>query len=230
MSHASIHQSAIDQTAHVTPQPKPKTTSNLQQANSDATAAQIAYFRAIPWCAAHLSPAEATEAPLIVDQSLSRVLNPAHDDSHSLISRTLNTPAGIPAYIAFHPPPPAAGALVREVKALAALGPGVNGWPGICHGGIITVLLDEAVARVAEVNQRLGLMRKDVMVVTGQLNLKFLKPVRTGSVEKPRAVLVTARLAKAEGRRYWVEADVSGPDGEVLVKGDGVMVALKAAL
>lgn len=220
----------MDQTAHAVRQSKPNTLSSLQQANSDAASAQIAHFRAIPWCAAHLSPEGVTETPLIVDQSLSRVLQPAHDASHALVSRTLNTPAGIPAYIAFHPPPSAPGAFVREVKALAALGPALNSWPGVCHGGIITMLVDEAIARVAEVNQRLGLMRKDVVVVTGGLNLKFLKPVRTGTVEKPRAVLITARLAKAEGRRYWVEADVSGPDGEVLVKADGVMVSVKAAL
>lgn len=209
------------------PAPRPHTKPDLAQANSDAAAAQIAYFRSIPWCAALL----ASSPDFHIDQSLSRVVHPAHNPNHALISRTLNTPDAIPAYVAFYAPPAAApGALVREVHALAALGPGVNSWAGMCHGGIVTTLVDEAVARVVDVNQRLGGLRQGALIATGQLDMRFLKPVRTGSVEEPGVVLVTGRLAKVDGRRCWVEGEVRGPDGEVLVKAQAVLFTLRAGL
>ncbi|KAK4113445.1 hypothetical protein N656DRAFT_778207 [Canariomyces notabilis] len=131
---------------------------DLQQANDEATARQIAYFRAIPWCAARLSacssplsspPSEPkTATKTIITQCTSRQLRPAGDNQDLLMSRTLNHADAIPAYIMFYAEPADDPAqLVSEVQSFAALGPMVNGWDGICHGGIVVTLLDEAMGQ-----------------------------------------------------------------------------------
>ncbi|KAJ4302430.1 hypothetical protein N0V88_002574 [Collariella sp. IMI 366227] len=99
---------------------------SLIHANAAHAAAQIAYFRAIPWCAAHLSSPNLT-----IDQSVARALKPNALDT--LISRTLNTAAAIPAYVC-------------------------------------------------------GLM-VDVPVMTGYLNTRFERPVRTGTDVQAAVVL-----------------------------------------
>ncbi|KAL2021846.1 hypothetical protein VTK56DRAFT_6620 [Thermocarpiscus australiensis] len=210
----------------ITTRPDPKAEMDLQQANEKAAAAQIAYFRAIPWCAALLS----SSPPLIIDQATSRRLRPTEEDA--LLSQTLNTPAAIPAYIIFYRPPADPASLVREVGALVALGPMVNGWEGVCHGGVVVTLLDEAMGQVFAVNAARGVM-KDIPVMTGQLSTRFVRPVRTGRAgEGARVVLVTARLVREEGRKYWVEGEVRGEEGgrEVLARAEGVFIMLRERL
>lgn len=112
----------------------------------------------------------------------------------------------------------------------------VNGWEGICHGGIVITLVDEVMGQLFAVNKRAGKMRKDV-VFTGYLNTRFKKPVRTGSAEGgPRVVLVVAELKKAEGRKFWTQAVLMGPkdDGgeglEELTRAEAVFVQVRAKL
>ncbi|KAK4034375.1 acyl-coenzyme A thioesterase THEM4 [Parachaetomium inaequale] len=195
---------------------------DLHQANQAANAAQIAYFRAIPWCAAHLPPSP----DLTIAQSQSRTLSPTYE--HALLARTLNNPAAIPAYIAFYPLPPSPDTLVREVRAFLALGPLVNGWEGLCHGGVVATMLDETMAAVVDVNKRRGLMAQTAPMVTGRLAVTYLRPVRTGTVDKARVVLVVGRLARVEGRKYTLEGEVQEEGGEVLAKGESVFFELKA--
>ncbi|KAK4151166.1 acyl-coenzyme A thioesterase THEM4 [Chaetomidium leptoderma] len=198
----------------------------LQQANAAATAAQIAYFRAIPWCAAHLS----SLPDLVIDQAVSRRLS--HSARDTLLSRTLNRPDAIPAYITFYSPsssisPPS---LIREVKSFLALGPMLNGWEGICHGGMVVTLLDEVMGQVFAVNKTLGRMEGNP-VMTGYLNTRFEKPVRTGgAAEKASVVMVTGRLVRQEGRKYWMEGDVQGEGGVVLARAESLFVMLRGKL
>lgn len=203
----------------------------LQQANAQAAAAQIAYFRAIPWCAAHLA-----NPNLVIDQSVSRRLSLTPRDT--LLSRALNTIDAIPAYITFFtplPPSPSPSpsdsssgpALIKEVKSFIALGPMLNGWEGICHGGMVVTLLDEVMGQVFAANKTQGLM-VNIPVMTGYLNTRFEKPVRTGSAEQASVVLVTGRMVRHEGRKYWMEGDVRGEDGVVLARAEAMFVMLKA--
>ncbi|KAH6627211.1 hypothetical protein B0J18DRAFT_456279 [Chaetomium sp. MPI-SDFR-AT-0129] len=246
-------------------------TTDLTKANTTATARQIAFFRTIPWCAALLS-----NHSLVIDQAVSRYLT--HTPRDVLISRTLNRPDAIPAYITFysrnvssphsaHPapsstPPPANPAeeppLIKEIYALLALGPALNGWEGLCHGGIVTTLLDEVMGQVFSVNRNEGRLPADgPPALTGYLNTRFVKPVRTGTAlqgdfwreggeaaegvgedkagaageEKgPAVVLITGRLVKREGRKYWLEAVLEKEGGVVLAKAEAMFVVLREKL
>ncbi|KAK4138967.1 hypothetical protein BT67DRAFT_364516, partial [Trichocladium antarcticum] len=220
---------------------------------------QIAYFRAIPWCAAHL-----TASPnLIIAQSVSRELKPPSSNLDALFSRTLNTPDAIPAYITLHLPPPsesqpssssssssnAAGgstgstptlpALVTEVKSLVALGPMVNGWDGICHGGMVVTLLDEVMGQFFSINRDRGAlgpagMGGGVPVMTGYLNTRFEKPVLTGGGGGggggDGVVMVVARLVRREGRKFFLEGEVSGEGGVVMARAESLFVMAREKL
>jgi acyl-coenzyme A thioesterase PaaI-like protein len=136
----------------------------------------------------------------------------------------------------FYTEPADPAQLVLEVQSLAALGPMVNGWDGICHGGIVVTLLDEAMGQLFAVNKMRGVMR-EMPVLTGWLNTRFMKPVRTGNGNKGAGdgrgkgvVLVTARLVKWEGRKFWAEATVEGEDGAVLARADALFVQLRGRL
>ncbi|KAH6840613.1 HotDog domain-containing protein [Chaetomium sp. MPI-CAGE-AT-0009] len=187
-----------------------------QQANR-AEIDQIAFFQAIPWCASHLS---GTPTP-VIGPSLSQRRIKAPSDV--FFSHTLNAPGALIALLNFyslHPAPPAdhPGAplgpepLITQAGAFAALGPMLNGWEGLCHGGVVTTLMDETMARVFVANQDHGLM-PHVPVITVYMNTRFEKPTRTGTVQKPAVVMVTARMVRREGRKFFMEADVQAEGG-----------------
>ncbi|KAK4243524.1 acyl-coenzyme A thioesterase THEM4 [Corynascus novoguineensis] len=238
-----------------------------------SAAQQIDFFRAIPWCAAHLA-----SPSLVINESVSH--RSKRRDLDRLISRTLNRPDGIPAYIIFYdapspssPTPPSSAAstpsplsapldssrstsaqnnqptaaneqprpFINQVSALVALGPGLNGWEGICHGGMVVTLLDEVMGQLLAANRSEGLLPADVPSMTAYLNTRFERPVRTdtalsssGGQQKndsaTTVVLVEARLRRHEGRKYWLEADVRGSEGEVLARAEALFVMLKAKL
>ncbi|KAK4140200.1 acyl-coenzyme A thioesterase THEM4 [Dichotomopilus funicola] len=261
-------------------------TMGLTKANTTATARQIAFFRTIPWCAALLS-----NPSLVIDQAVSRYLT--HTPRDVLISRTLNRADAIPAYITFYstgsatptpsqsqptattttpttPTTPAPAhqtdkdGLIKEIHALLALGPALNGWEGLCHGGIVTTLLDEVMGQVFSVNRNEGRLPADgPPALTGYLNTTFLKPVRTGTALQgglgegtrgaegidvkgagvgeenagaagegngPAVVLITGRLLKREGRKYWLEAVLEKEGGVVLAKAEAMFVVLRERL
>ncbi|KAL2166790.1 hypothetical protein VTG60DRAFT_2143 [Thermothelomyces hinnuleus] len=201
---------------------------DLERVSKESYEAQIAYFRSIPWCAAHL---EATERLSIV-QPISRTLSLGPPVPHGLISRTLNTPSIIPAYVVFFTEPgggDGSDALVAEVKAFFALGPMLNGWPGFCHGGIVCMMMDEIMGAVVEVNRHKGLMSAG-SVVTSRLTIRFLKPVRTGTTEEPNVVLVRGRLAEVNGRKFILRATAEGEGGELLPEGESLFVEIRPRL
>lgn len=242
------------------PASQPPSETDLDEVNRRAAAAEIAYFRAIPWCAALLSPPNQQQQQqhqprqqpvIVVDQSRSRRLKPDHQDT--LISRTLNSPDAIPAYVTFYTPPPtptASGspadprppppALVREVHALVALGHMVNGFDGVCHGGLVATLLDEVMGQVFAANRERGALPRlgpgpaaGAPAMTAYLHTTYLRPVRTGRAGGPAAVvLVTARLVRRDGRKFWMEGEVRGEEeGRVLLaRAEALFVMLREKL
>ncbi|KAK4162695.1 acyl-coenzyme A thioesterase THEM4 [Cladorrhinum sp. PSN259] len=214
----------------------PSDKAEMAKANRIQEEKQIDFFKSIPWCLKLIS----SDPSFAITQSYSRTLRPSLEDA--LIARTLNASDAIPHYITFYSPKPveapqdSVDGYVTEVSSLIALGPMVNGWEGICHGGIVITLLDEVMGQLFAINKKNGKMRRDV-VFTGYLNTRFKKPVRTGTLESgPRVVLVVARLKKVEGRKHWTEAVVMGPrdDGseglEELTSAEAVFVQVKEKL
>ncbi|KAK0720938.1 HotDog domain-containing protein [Lasiosphaeris hirsuta] len=183
-----------------------------------AATPDVLHFKAIPWCAAHLSSSPA----VVAAQSFSRRAKPHYTDA--LIAQTLNTPDAIPYYATFYTPPADPRALVTEVGAFLTLGPLVNGWSGVCHGGIVMTILDEVMGQLAAANKERDVMA-DIPLMTAYLNTKFVKPVRTGTT-----IYVAAKFVRHEGRKYWSEAEVQDESGTVLAKGEALFVMLKAKL
>ncbi|KAM7187370.1 putative thioesterase [Rhypophila sp. PSN 637] len=185
--------------------------------NQAAIDAEIAQFRAIPWCAKILS-----DSSLVIDQSFSRFEKPKFEDA--LLSHTLNTPETIPGFITFYTEPKDPKAMVTELNAFISLGNLIDGWGGICHGGIIMTMLDEVMGQLPAVNKLRGVMN-DIQLMTAYLNTTFLKPVKT-----PTTVMVTSRLVKQEGRKYFIDGVIRDEHGTEMAKGKALFVMLKSRL
>jgi uncharacterized protein (TIGR00369 family) len=84
-----------------------------------------------------------------------------------------------------------------------------HGAPGIAHGGIVATLLDEvSCATVAFV--------RDQWVVTGELAVRFERPVPVGA-----PLAVSARIVDDTHARYAVVEGVVEADGTLLARSTG---------
>jgi acyl-coenzyme A thioesterase PaaI-like protein len=91
-----------------------------------------------------------------------------------------------------------------------------EGYMGIVHGGIISTVLDEAMAW--------ALYRMDIWAVTGRMSLSFRKPVEVNI--ETRAI---GRLVADRGRLLDVRGElVRASDGEVLAEAEAVFVKVPA--
>jgi acyl-coenzyme A thioesterase THEM4 len=182
-----------------------------------------AYFSAIPWCAELLSEPGWTVIP-----TYSRKLKDSTEDS--FFAETLQTPRTIAQCLslckASSIPLPSShvstSALpIPAVRTLLTLGSGLNGFPAIAHGGLLTVLLDEGMGILLTVNNRHASARRspDITEMTVYLNVRFRAPVET-----PGVVLVEATVEKREGRKTWFKARVVDAEGKECVTGEGMFV------
>lgn len=88
------------------------------------------------------------------------------------------------------------------------------------HGGLLSVMFDEAFARCVSTSFNSGLG------MTANLNVDFRKPALPG-----RLYVLEAGTVKVEGRKAWVEGRlVCLPDVENGEEGEGIMVAEARAL
>ncbi|MGH7728952.1 MAG: PaaI family thioesterase [Vulcanimicrobiaceae bacterium] len=86
-----------------------------------------------------------------------------------------------------------------------------QGWQGVVHGGIVAVLLDEAMAYAAGARGALG--------VTAELRTRFRKPVPVG-----RPLVVRGSVAWERRGVFGVAASVAAEDGTILAEGEGRFV------
>ncbi|KAK3500318.1 HotDog domain-containing protein [Neurospora hispaniola] len=181
---------------------------------------EIDHFRSIPWVAKHLS-----KPHLVITQADSRKPKPGHCDV--LFSQTLNSPETISAYITTVDG--SEEGLITETLAFLTLGNKLNGWPGVCHGGMVMAMMDDLTGQLFTQNKKLKRMQ-NLPLMTAYLNTTFVKPVRT-----PCTIMVRCRITKVEGRKYWSEAaiivedEVTGEEVE-LARCDSLFVMLKSNL
>ena len=101
-----------------------------------------------------------------------------------------------------------------------ALGDRVNGIAGVCHGGVIGVMLDETMGQLAAVV--LGRER----IATKRLSIEYKR-----MLQAPASVMCTAR---ADGppinRRLTVMAVIQDSDGVVYDHGEAVFAEIKPRL
>ena len=92
-----------------------------------------------------------------------------------------------------------------------------EGPPGHIHGGVIAVLMDEAMSKL---NAPL-----DVLAMTRHMEVDYLRPCPLGVP----LTLVSFHLRR-EGRKLFHQAELSHPDGSVLARGKGLFLAIDPAV
>ena len=202
----------------------------------------LEHFKGIPWTKELLSDPGLT----LIHPVRPRVLKESTEDQ--LFADLFSQPDTIGGILSFHRTPSSSAHEIPEVTTLFDLGYRLNGYPGVAHGGLVVTIIDESMGIFLSRNQEVGAFspgasrfsvesvvteadgkadrRNDWQdVMTADLRVKFLKPVKT-----PQVVRIDVRLARREGRKFYVEADLKDEQGTVLAKGDALWIALKAKL
>ncbi|KAH8158059.1 hypothetical protein CIB48_g10187 [Xylaria polymorpha] len=176
-----------------------------------------AHFAAIPWCASHLQGDR-----VVTGASPSRTLKSTSEDS--LFAETLNSERGIVRMLRVYIEPLSPTERVNEVKAFLTLGSGLNGYPNVCHGGLVMTILDEVIGMLVPINQDRGRMPVGTYM-TAYLNTTFLKPVLT-----PGTILTRTWFTKVEGRKYFTQGTIEDEKGVILARADALYILLKSSL
>lgn len=102
----------------------------------------------------------------------------------------------------------------HEAHSVVTLGPDLQGWDGVAHGGVVSTLMDEVLC------YSLGERRP---VFTVELTVRYKRAVPLG---KP--LTVRARRTLVRGRLMQAEGELSGPDGELLATAQGKFLRPRA--
>lgn len=90
-----------------------------------------------------------------------------------------------------------------------------QGWRGVLHGGIVSTLLDEAMAHALGGAERGG----GSGAVTAKLTVRFKRPVTIGA-----KVLLTGRVLNIRGRMAEAESEIADEQGAILASASGKLV------
>jgi uncharacterized protein (TIGR00369 family) len=101
----------------------------------------------------------------------------------------------------------------RRIVGRFVLGERYQGGAGFAHGGVIAVLLDEAMGKVCRF--------RELRAVTAELTVEYLKPV---SVNKE--ILVEGREIELKGRNIFIAGEIRDAEGQVLARGKGRFVVI----
>ena len=101
----------------------------------------------------------------------------------------------------------------RKIRGAFQLGPEYQGGSNFVHGGIIAVVLDEAMGKV---NRFRGLRS-----VTAELNIEYLKPVPVNS-----DLVIEAYEVDKKGRSIFIVGEIRNRAGNLLARGRGRFVAV----
>jgi len=89
--------------------------------------------------------------------------------------------------------------------------PAHQGWDGVMHGGLVGVLLDEAMAWAAA--------DKTEMYYTGRLAIRYRRPVRTGATLQVRGWITRDR-----GRTLQTRAELQDVAGQALAEAEALFI------
>lgn len=103
------------------------------------------------------------------------------------------------------------------VKADVVLPRHLNGYKNVAHGGVLAALLDESMGWAATV-----FGREHPMYVTGELTVKYLRPVPVGE-----EIRIESRLLEDAGRIAY-SAGEARCGGKVCVKASGKFIPMSA--
>lgn len=174
-------------------------------------------FDSIPWCLELLSNPD-------VEACIPPCRASGKDITYKLWEDTLNTSNTIPEFLAFYTKTEKHNSRIHNIKLLANLNNGLDGFPGVCHGGMVATLLDESMVSLILMNIGRGALACP-WYGTVSLNMVFQKPVKT-----PATVLVAVNLDKVEGRKLLITATLQDGSGKALAKSSAVFIGLDGKL
>ncbi|MGH9488728.1 MAG: PaaI family thioesterase [Terriglobales bacterium] len=99
----------------------------------------------------------------------------------------------------------------RQVRARLRVRREFQGSQRILHGGIIALLLDEAMGKLTRL--------RGVRAVTAELEIAYLRPIAT-----EEEISITAAEESAEGRNLHFRAEICNASGQTLARGRGRFV------
>ncbi len=102
----------------------------------------------------------------------------------------------------------------QRIVGRFVLGERYQGGAGFAHGGIIALLLDEAMGKVCRF--------REVRAVTAELTVEYLKPV---AVDKE--IVVEGRETDMNGRNLFMTGEIRNENGDVLARGKGRFVVIR---
>jgi len=174
---------------------------------------EVEHIKSIPWCAAHL-----TAADLVVEPATTRTRRP-NTTMDIFISATVNTPDTIKAWVTAHRPSTRAD----ELRAFVTLGTQLDGYAGVCHGGVVAVIFDETLGMLSMANAPRGLAHGGYM--TAYLNTTFKGPVRT-----PGTYMLVVEVARRQGRKLFMTARWEDERGAELARAEALFVAMTSKI
>lgn len=102
----------------------------------------------------------------------------------------------------------------RRIVGRFTLGETYQGGGGMAHGGIIALLLDEAMGKVCRF--------REVRAVTAELTVEYLKPVKVD-----QEIVVEGYETESKGRNLFLAGEIRNSAGEILARGRGRFVVIK---
>lgn len=101
----------------------------------------------------------------------------------------------------------------RKIVGRFRLGPEYQGTNRVMHGGIIAVLLDEAMGKMNRFH--------NVRAMTAELSVEYLRPVPIDE-----EIVVEAEEVSREGRNLIHRGEIRNAEGKVLARGRGRFVVV----
>jgi uncharacterized protein (TIGR00369 family) len=93
------------------------------------------------------------------------------------------------------------------------LGEEYQGGSGFLHGGIIALLLDEAMGKAARFHAETA--------VTAELRVEYKKPIRVNT-----EIVVEGFVTRREGRQLYHEGEIRNEAGDLLARAEGRFVVI----
>ena len=101
----------------------------------------------------------------------------------------------------------------RRIVGRFILGERYQGGGGFAHGGIIAVLLDEAMGKVCRF--------REVRAVTAELTVEYLKPVNV-----QHEIIVEGRETEQKGRNLFMLGEIRDTAGDILARSKARFVVI----
>jgi len=98
-----------------------------------------------------------------------------------------------------------------EIVTRLAFPPEMQGFERIVHGGFVSMLLDEVMAKAC--------LEKGIPAVTAKIELRFKKPVLVGE-----EIEVRGKVVEVQGKKVFTRARCKGSSGEIKALAEGLFV------